>query len=125
LKAARSQKRKIEILQANDHPTFREFCAYWVNPHIKWLVPEGDPPYRPTEPHDAEEVLWGQVRKLYVFVEGGAPNLNPKRREKMFIDTLEMVHPDDAKMLLQLKDGKLKGLNEGIVREAFPGFLTY
>ena len=60
-----------------------------------------------------------------MFVEGGAPNLNPKRREKMFIDTLEMVHPDDAKMLLQLKDGKLKGLNEGIVREAFPGFLTY
>ena len=125
LKKCRSNTKKIEILRKNDNPTFREFCAYWVNPNIKWLLPDGEPPYVVNEPHDAEENLWGQVRKLYVFVEGGAPNLAPNRREKLWVDTLEMLHPDDAKMMIAMANGKRKGLNEATVREAFPGLLTY
>tara|TARA_Y100000034_G_C6904369_1_gene419199 strand:+ start:2674 stop:3084 length:411 start_codon:yes stop_codon:yes gene_type:complete len=125
LKRARSREAKLAILKRYDEPTFREFCAYWVNPNINWLLPKGTPEYKENEPYDAEEALWSQVRKLYIFVEGGAPNLNPIRREKLFIDTLEMLHPEDAKVMIQLKDKTLKGLDESVVKEAWPGFLTY
>jgi len=128
VKKAKSLKKKVEVLRQNDSPTLREFCAYCVNPHINFLLPEGNPPFDKLEGDEAidcEEVLHANVSKLYLYVEGGNPNLNQIKREGLFIDLLETIHPEDAELLLRLKDKKVKELSEKLVNEAYPGFLSY
>ena len=58
-------------------------------------------------------------------MEGGNPNLKPLRREFLFIQLLESIDSEDAKLLLSVKDKKLpfKGITEKIVRQAFPDLL--
>ena len=50
------------------------------------------------------------------------------RREKMFIDVLESLHPDEAELVLTMKEKKLMGKYSGItpllVTEAFPDLLV-
>ena len=54
--------------------------------------------------------------------------MSPVRREKMFIDCLESLHPDEAQLLLNMKDQKLGGKYTGItpklVSEVWPTLLA-
>ena len=85
-------------------------------------MPEGEPPYKPNDLVDQENVLIRDARKLVHFVEGGNPGLKQIKREALFIEMLETVTPADAKLLVALKDKKLpfKGITADIVKEAFP-----
>jgi hypothetical protein len=69
--------------------------------------------------------LFAEIRRLYLFLKGGNPNLTKLRRETLFIELLESVHPSDAKILIAIKDKKLpyKGLTAKLVKEAFPGLI--
>ena len=127
LKKSRSDEKKVEILQNASHHNqqFKELCAFIVNPHIQWEIPEGTPPYRPGDGIDTEAVMWAEIRRLYIFVKGGADNMNKHKKEMLFIDILESLHPKDAKFLIKMKDKEVKGINEKVVNLAFPGMLTY
>ena len=61
--------------------------------------------------------------KLYNFVKGGNDQLNSLRRETMFIQILEGLHPLDAEILCLMKDKKLydkyKITKENVI-EAYP-----
>jgi hypothetical protein len=59
---------------------------------------------------------------MYLFIEGGNPNLTKLKREMLFIQLLEGVHKDDANLLCHIKDKKLpfKTINNDIVKKAFP-----
>ena len=48
--------------------------------------------------------------------------MKPLRRETMFIELLESVNKDDAKLLISIKDGKLpyNGITKKLVQEALP-----
>jgi hypothetical protein len=61
-----------------------------------------------------------------LFVEGGNPNLKPARREYLFIELLESVHPLEADLLCQIKDKKIKcnGLTYNLVKETFPELIS-
>lgn len=114
---------QIKCLQANDNMAIRTILQYCFHPDAKWLLPEGKPPYKPCEYPNVENMLYGEVRKLYLFLEGGNDQLNPMKREKMFIDLLECVTPEDAKLLISIKDKKLpyKGLKPETIQKAYPG----
>lgn len=97
------------------------FLHLALNENVKWLLPEGDPPYRPAQ-HDEWAIMYNESRRMYLFLEGGHPNLSQLKREKIFIEVLESVHPDDAKLLLLIKDKKLpEGLDAKAIIKAFPG----
>ena len=59
--------------------------------------------------------------------QGGGANINQVRREQIFIQTLETIHPDEAKIVIAMKDKKFDELYDTItyklVREAFPDML--
>ena len=46
----------------------------------------------------------------------------------MFIDCLESLHPDEAQLILYMKDkklgGKYKGITKALVKEAFPTIIS-
>lgn len=112
---------KIKCLQANNHPSIKMILRYCFDPNIVWLLPETDPPYKEASEVGLESLLYHEARRLYLFVEGGNPNLQQWKREYLFIQLLEAIHPDDAKLLLSVKNKKLPyKLSKRLVLKAFP-----
>lgn len=121
----KSEKEKIEYLrQHEDNNVLKTILAGAFYDGVKWNLPPGEPPYKPCDPVNAETFLYGEARRLYLFCEGGPPLTN-LRRETLFIELLESVHPEDAKILLAMKEKKLpyKGVTKSLVQKAFPGFI--
>lgn len=118
-------EQKIELLRKHFNPTLGTILRYALDPAVKWDLPEGDPPYKKNEYPDQQGVLYSEARRLYLFIEGGNPNLSALRRETLFIQLLENVDPEDAKVLLAAKDKKLpyKGLTAKLINQAYPGLL--
>ena len=63
--------------------------------------------------------------RCYLFVEGGNDGLTTLRREQLFVQLLEELHPKEAEVLIQVKDKKLKyrGLTYKLVKETFPDLI--
>ena len=68
-------------------------------------------------------MLYSEMRRMYVFLEGKS-NVSKVRREQLFIEILEQLDPDDAKLLLEVKARKIKGVSKNVVKQAFEDFLT-
>lgn len=116
---------RITVLRENDSGALRMILKYAYDPAIVWDLPEGAPPYKPC-PYPAQEMrLFAEARRLYLFIKGGNPNLSKVRREALFIELLESIHPSDAQLLVSIKDKKLpyKSLNAKVIKEAFPGLI--
>jgi hypothetical protein len=124
--SAKSKAKKIEVLHKYSDANLKTILGYTFDPGVKWLLPEGNPPYKPLEAHsDQESKLAYEVKKLYLFVAGvtdAQKNLKQSRREQLFIQLLESVDPDDALLLLSMKDKTLpfKTITKTLVAEAFP-----
>ena len=128
LSACASKPSRAEIIEAlrnNNHPIIRQLLFYVYSPSVKFLLPEGAPPYKPCDYLDQESRLYTEARKLYLFIEGGNPNLSKVKREILFIQLIESVSKDDAILLINIKDKKLpySTISEDVVREAFPDLL--
>lgn len=116
---------RVEWLRVNANPSVQTILRYAFDPKIVWQLPEGVPPYKPNDLVDQQHRLYTELRKLYLFIEGGNPNLKPLRREQLFIELLEVVDPEDAKLLLAAKDKTVPypGITKQIVAKAFPGLV--
>lgn len=75
----------------------------------KFILPEGDPPFKPDPAPMGMNPsnFFQEVKRFYVFCRA---DLNPVRRETLFIQLLEGLHPDEAKIMLAIKDQKLNKL---------------
>jgi hypothetical protein len=115
---------RVKALREINNLTVRTVLAAWFDPDLKFLLPEGVPPYKESK-FDEPKAFIQEVSRFYLFVEGGNPNLKQIRREQIFIDVLERINADDAKLLLSMKDKKcpFKGITKDIVNEAIPGFI--
>ena len=64
-----------------------------------------------------------EFKNFYLFIKGGNDSLNNLRRESMFINTLEGLHPLEAEIICLVKDKKLQDkykITKEIVAEAYP-----
>jgi len=64
-----------------------------------------------------------EFKHFYHFVKGGNPGLSAVRRETMFINILEGLHPLEAEILYLIKDKKLTDkykITKEIISEAYP-----
>lgn len=137
--SAKKNNEKIEILRKHDCAALRKLLIYAYHPGIKWRLPAGKVTYRPCDLVGIEGKLYSEVRRLYLFADGevlpsqqhltqavlGKDRPGQFKREKLFVQMLETVHPDDAKILLAMRERKLpyKGMNQYIARLAFPDML--
>ena len=67
--------------------------------------------------------LRAQTRNFYHFVKGGNDSLSGMRRESMFINLLQSVHPLEAEIMVLVKDGLLENtykVSREIVEQAYP-----
>lgn len=116
---------RVEALQNKDMPAVRTVLKYLLDPNIKFLLPETNPPYTPSK-FDEPSRLYNEARRLYLFVEGGHETLTQRRREELFIDLLESVSPQDATLLISMKNkvNPYPGLTMAVVNKAYPGLFT-
>ena len=121
----KSVDERVELLQKNGSAALQSLLKYAFDPSIKFLLPDTDPPYKPTEFLDQENRLYMELRRLYLFIEGGNPNLTKLKRENLFIQLLESIDKNDAVLMCHVKNKKLpfKELNAKVVRKAFPELL--
>jgi hypothetical protein len=70
------------------------------------LLPEGEPPFKPTaEPMGMTPTnLFSEAKRFYVFCR---KDLTAIKRESLFIGLLESIHPEEAKIVIAVKDQKL------------------
>lgn len=117
-----SKQGKINYLRENWSQALLVVLRYTFDPNLKFLLPEGRPQFKKSDYRDSQGMLYGEVRKLYLFVEGGNDNLNQMKREQLFVGILESIDPEDAELLLHVKEKKLpyKGITLALVQEAFP-----
>ena len=106
--------KKIELYKAD--AALRLIFEYAFIPEKKFILPEGDPPYKPAaEPLGMTPTnLFSELRRLYIFCRA---DLKPLKRESLFVSFLEGVHPDEAKLLLAVKDQKLTKLYPKVTRK--------
>jgi hypothetical protein len=94
----------LEKLKGNG--ALRYIFEHAFDPAKKFVLPEGVPPYKnDAAPQGMSKGnLMMELRKLYVFCRA---DLKAIRRETLFIQLLENIHPDEAKVVLAIKDQTL------------------
>ena len=101
-------------------------CGFDVE--YKLVLPEGDPPFKPApQPLGmTQAALRNEVKRLYIFTKFGG-NITRMRREQLYVQLLEQVHPTEAKLLNSMKDQKIDALYPKItaefVKKNFPDVL--
>jgi hypothetical protein len=71
----------------------------------------------------ARTTIRREAKNFYHFVKGGNQNLTSIRRESMFINLLEGLHPLEAEIICLVKDKKLFDkykITKDVVSEAYP-----
>jgi hypothetical protein len=146
----RSNAKKVEVLQKNDCLPLKTILIWNFDESVRSLLPEGEVPYgNLKEEVTASGNLSDKIRasgqsnnsiaeesqrakktsirkeaeKFYNFVQGGNPSLSSIRREVMFINILEGLHPEEAEILVLVKDKKLSTkykISLENVKEAYP-----
>lgn len=120
----KTRKERSDYLRNNDCRALQDIIQYALHPAITWDLPPGDPPYTPTSFLDQENMLYSELRKFRLFVNGGGSRLSPVKLENLFIQILESIHPKDAQLVLLVKDRKLpKGITPSVIEDTWPGLI--
>ena len=125
---ARSKAKKVEILQEYDSPALRAVLIWNFDETAKSMLPDGDVPYSPNEAPKGTDHnrLTSEYKNLYHFVKGGNDGLSSLRRETMFINLLQGLHPLEAEIICLVKDKKLETkykISKEIVSLAYPDII--
>ena len=149
----RTKAKKIEVLKTYAHDSIMAVLIWNFDESIVSLLPEGDVPYGNTREDNSvtgslsdkindavgmmresgsaslgsqdqgKASIRGEYTKFYNFLKGGNNSLSGLRRETMFINILEGLHPLEAEILVLVKDKKLTDrykITKEIVSAAYP-----
>lgn len=147
----RSKANKVKVLKTYAHTSLKSIFIWNFDESVISLLPSGEVPYGEAEDQSvysgslseniSKEARGGEsatgqdmdgrgktslrreYQNLYHFVKGGNTNINGVRREMMFINLLQGLHPKEAEVLILVKDKKLTDkykITLDIVKEAYP-----
>ena len=121
----RTKAKKVDILKEYRDDSLTAILIWNFDDTVKSAVPEGEVPYKENEvPVGTDHTsLRREWKQLYHFIQGGNNTLSALRRETMFIQMLEGLHPEEAKIICLVKDKNLTqtyDLTQDMVAEAFP-----
>ena len=123
---AKTREEKRQVLKDRDNFATKALLQLNYHPDVKWHLPPGSPPYTPGQVADSTpNSLHFEVKKLDYYVDPSPHDLPLLRRESMFVQLLERLDPNDAKLILAVKDRKLsyKGLSYKLVKDTWDDLL--
>jgi hypothetical protein len=149
----RSNVKKVELLKRYEHPSLKAIFIWNFDETVSSVLPEGEVPYAATSEQNSfsgtlsEKIndavdkmselgtnslgsqdqgrssIRKEYQKFYNFIKGGNNSLSSLRRESMFINILQGLHPLEAEIVCLVKDKKLDTkykITKEIVSEAYP-----
>ena len=125
VESQRTKPKKVQALQEHRDDSLTAVLIWNFDDRVQSAIPEGDVPYNPNEvPVGTDHTsLRREYAQLYHFIKGGNDSLSNIRRESMFIQMLEGLHPDEAEIICLVKDKNLTDkykLTQDQVAEAYP-----
>lgn len=123
---AKTKAEKTELLRKYNSQTLRSLLIWNFDESVKSMIPEGEVPFTPNPaPEGTDHVkLENEGKKLFYFVKGGADSMSQTKREQIFLGMLESLHPDEAEVLILVKDKALQKkytrISKALVQETFP-----
>ena len=112
-----SDEERVNYLRQNATKAVRALLIYNFS-DTKFLLPEGRPELRTEEDFNPQRgyvegvddgaTLNYEMRKMYLFIEGGHPNLTSLKRESLWHELVNSLHPSEADDLWHMKDKKLQ-----------------
>ena len=121
----KTDAKKVAILQEYECDILKSLFIWNFDDSVISLLPEGKVPYKPNEnPLGSDHSsLRREQRNLYLFVKGGNDSISTIRRETIFIQMLEGLHPKEADIVIAVKDKGLEDMYDvsfEVVEEAYP-----
>ena len=121
----RTKAKKIDLLREYRDDALTAILIWNFDETVKSAMPEGQVPFKSNDvPVGTDHTsLRREWRQLYHFVKGGNSSLSGLRRETMFIQMLEGLHPKEAEIICLTKDKRLTEsykLSYDVVKEAYP-----
>ena len=149
----RTKARKIEVLQKYAHDSIMALMIWNFDESVIPILPKGEVPYGNTREDNSmtgtlsdkindavgkmsemgssslgsqdqgKASIRKEYAKFYNFLKGGNDSLSNLRRETMFINILEGLHPLEAEILILVKDKKLTDkykITKEIAAAAYP-----
>ena len=123
---ARGREKKIELLEEYRNDALVSLMIWNFDDTVQSALPQGEVPFKPNDaPAGTEHTsLRQEQRHFYNFIQGGNPSLSKTRRETIFIQILETLHPTEAEILILVKDQRLvakyPALSQDLIAEAYP-----
>jgi len=76
-----------KVLLENESNPLKDLLKYAFHPDIKFALPSGAPPYKTIGSPDEYNptYLYPNIRKFYLYIEGGHNGLTQLRREQLFV----------------------------------------
>ena len=132
VQAASTRAERIELLKKHNCLALRDILKGGLDESLVWILPKGEPPYKKDEKQPiglSPSTLQKQSPRLRYFVAGGpGERLTSSRRERIFINVLESIHPREAELLIAVKDRQLKKLypclTKQLVEAVFPNLIV-
>ena len=121
----RTKAKKIEILEEYSSDALKSILIWNFDQTVVSMIPEGTVPYNKNEvPVGTDHTsLRREWKNLYHFVKGGNDRISAIRRETMFIQMLEGLHPEEAEIICLVKDKALEekyNITYDMVKKAYP-----
>lgn len=126
---AKTRAEKIDLLRSDRRRVLKDVLQGAFSPSIQFVF---DKPveYKPSDapPGLGYTSIEQELKRVYLFVKDNprvAPELTLERKQHILIQMLEAMEAREAEVFMNmiLKDLKVKGLDEKLVREAFPGLI--
>jgi len=123
--STRGRQKKIDLLREYRNDALVSLLIWNFDDTVQSALPGGEVPFKPNDaPAGTEHTsLRQEQRHFYNFIQGGNPSLSKTRRESIFIQILETLHPEEAHILILVKDHRLVAkystLSQDIVGEAY------
>lgn len=126
-KAAEQQQRedKARVLAEDQTGTVATILKMALDPEIEFDLPPGAPPYKECELVDQEGVIYREIRKTKHLLTSNK-NINQIKKQAIFIEMLENMAPEDAKLYVAAKDKEHlgRGITINVANKAFPGLIN-
>ena len=121
---AKTREEKRQILKDRENFGIKAILQLNFHPEVKWKIPKGAPPYNANQ-NQADASLHFEVKKLDYYIDPSPHDIPMLKREAMFVRLLERLDPEDAKLIIAMKDKKIsyKGLSYKLVRDTWPDLL--
>ena len=121
----KTKAKKVDILREYRDDALTAILIWQFDDSVQSAMPEGQVPYKPNEvPVGTDHTsLRREWKTLYHFIKGGNDGLNTLRRETMFVQMLEGLHPQEAEIICMVKDKRLTDkykVTFAQVEEAYP-----